>query len=175
MYFLTCLNSEQLMQLVREHKLVLNNSNIFFQPNSKEVDSYLKTLAGDDGYVLGVSGVPLNESSAETFTGMIKNPTDMFLMEMDLDPNEMERFSFSGLDEVCQLVYYNMDSISIVNALTSSLLPREKKGPAVACIPNIDMKSKVRIASLDPDVELEIAVDNISVVKLHEKEGDNKQ
>lgn len=175
MYLLTSLSLTQLSRFIKDKKITLRNTDLFIQPNSEGVTKYFDTLMGNNGFVLGIAGVPLDEKTLAMFKELTKDP-DMVVLEVTINPKDAEMFSINGLDKVAECVYYDMSQRDIVEHLNAARLPAEVasscKRPVIGCIPLLTGDFKIRVAAVDPEVALEVTAQNITVVRVNKEVND---
>ena len=169
MYIVTTLSYEELSRLIRDGKVSLDNSSLFFGYEVDAVDEYFRSRIGNNGYVVGLRG-RLNKLTVDLFAQLNQaiQDSEFVILEAQVDEADLIRYRVSGVSDAAAALSYGFRIEEVYEQLDSAQTTDEQSGLEVLCIPHIRNDGKIRITSLYEDITFNFA--GISFVKLN-KEG----
>lgn len=166
MYIVTPLDYGELGTLIRNKRLSLDNSEIFFGPYSEFIGRYLKELVGYNGFVLGLRA-RLNPNTAKIVASIDPSVTHTgrAILEAQIDESDVVRFRVRDLTTAAEALQYGLSDDEVIQQLEKAqVLDTEPEGVEVLCVPYVKIDGHVRVTSLAEDIEFD--VEGITFVKV---------
>lgn len=165
MLLITTLSYDEFGAFVKNSQVTLNNADLILGQNSEVIGKYIRDRLGSRGYVMGLRG-RINKDSAEILSGLDSGlEGDRFIIEVDVDDDDVLSFDVAGLEEAVQIMEYGLPDEMVYAQLDSSLLEKPATDRVtVLCAPQIRKGKEVRITSLSRNAIVNI--EGITFVKL---------
>lgn len=164
MVVVTTLSYDELARLIRDKKVSLNNENLLLGDHYEAVQNYIQERLGGDGFVMAIRG-RINPVSVGLLASLDKGLRgNKVIIEAPVNPDDLLIFDVNGLAKAVEIINYGLPEELITEALDEAQTTLKEDTVQITCAPYISKKGKVRITSLNRDIDVGDA--DITFVKL---------
>lgn len=168
LHVVTTLTFTQMGALIRDKNVSLNNSEMFFGPDTEFIGRFLCERLGSAGYVLGIRA-RLNKASVDAIASIdpLSAQYGHVILEAKADADDAIRFKVSDLALVAEALECGLDDEDILERLEDAA--QLSAGPAsnaveVVCFPAVKLDGQLKVTTLSGDLNFD--VDGVTFVKV---------
>lgn len=164
MVIVTTLSYDQLALLIRDKKVSLNNENLLLGDHYEDIQKYIQERLGGDGFVMAIRG-RINPVSVGLLASLDKGLAgNRVVIEAPVNQDDLLVFDVQGIAKAVEIIKYGLPDEMITEALDEAQTTLQEGTVQIVCTPYISKTGKVRITSLNRDIDVGDA--DITFVKL---------